>query len=94
MTLGPVILAMPEFVLASSACLILLCDVYFGSRVRALTPTLTMLALTIGVALTGEYGLSMQRVLLFDGLYVVDPLAGFLKMAGFVAMATAVFYSQ
>jgi NADH-quinone oxidoreductase subunit N len=94
MTLGPIILAMPEFVLASAACLILLCDVYFGSRVRALTPTLTMLALTIGVALTGQYGLSMQRVLLFDGLYVVDPLAGFLKMAGFVAMATAVFYSQ
>ncbi|HEY1726063.1 MAG TPA: NADH-quinone oxidoreductase subunit NuoN [Steroidobacteraceae bacterium] len=94
MTLGPIILAMPEYVLAGAACLILLCDVYFGARVRALTPTLTMLALTVGVALTGQYGLSTTRVLLFDGLYVVDPLAGFLKMAGFVAMATAVFYSQ
>lgn len=91
---GPLALAIPEMWLAGSACLILLCDVYFGSTRRSLTATLTMLALTIGVALTGQYGLSTQRFLLFNGLYVADPLAGFLKMAAFVAMATAIFYSQ
>jgi NADH-quinone oxidoreductase subunit N len=91
---GPLALAIPEMWLAASACLILLCDVYFGSTRRSLTATLTMLALTIGVALTGQYGLTTQRFLLFNGLYVADSLAGFLKMAAFVAMATAIFYSQ
>jgi NADH-quinone oxidoreductase subunit N len=91
---GSLALAIPEMWLAGSACLILLCDVYFGANRRSLTATLTMLALTIGVALTGQYGLTTQRFLLFNGLYVADPLAGFLKMAAFVAMATAVFYSQ
>src|ERR1700686_3908116 len=94
LTSGPLLLAIPEIWLASSACLILLCDVYFGASRRGLSATLTMLALTVGVALTGQYGLSMQRILLFNGMYVVDALAGFLKMAGFVAMATAIFYSQ
>jgi len=88
------LLAIPEISLAISACLILLCDVYFGAGRRGLSATLTMLALTIGVALTSRYGLSVHRVLLFDGLYVADPLSGFLKMAGFVAMATAIYYSQ
>jgi len=87
-------LAIPEISLAAAACLILLCDVYFGAGRRGLTATLTMVALTIGVALTSQYGITGERVLLFNGLYVADPAAGFLKMAGFVAMATAVFYSQ
>jgi NADH-quinone oxidoreductase subunit N len=91
---GSLSLAIPEIALAVSACLILLCDVYFGAGRRGLTATLTMLALTIGVALTSRYGLSLHRALLFNGLYVADPLSGFLKMAGFIAMATAVYYSQ
>jgi NADH-quinone oxidoreductase subunit N len=94
MNSGPLSLAIPEISLAASACLILLIDVYFGAGRRGLTATLTMVALTVGVALTSQYGLTTQRFLLFNGLYVADPLAGFLKMAGFVAMATAVFYSQ
>jgi len=87
-------LAIPEISLAVAACLILLFDVYFGAGRRGLTATLTMVALTIGVALTSQYGITSDRIVLFNGLYVVDPVAGFLKMAGFVAMATAVFYSQ
>jgi NADH-quinone oxidoreductase subunit N len=35
-----------------------------------------------------------QRTVLFDGLYVADRLAAFLKLAGFIAMGTAIFYSQ
>ena len=95
LTGGPLLPAIPEMWLAASACLILLCDVYFrADHRRGLTATLTMVALTVGVALTSQYGLSMQRILLFNGLYVDDPLAGFLKLAGFVTMATAVFYSE
>ena len=78
LTGGPLLPAIPEMWLAASACLILLCDVYFrADHRRGLTATLTMVALTVGVALTSQYGLSMQRILLFNGLYVDDPLAGF-----------------
>src|ERR1700682_3293737 len=87
---GPLMLAIPEMSLATAACLILLCDVYFGAAHRGLTATLTMLALTVGVALTSQYGLTNQRFLLFGGMYVVDALAGVLKMGGFYGTATAV----
>jgi NADH-quinone oxidoreductase subunit N len=93
-TLGSLLPAMPEIWLASSACLILLIDAYGGARRRGLTALLTMLALCVGVLLTSRYGLGLQPEVLFDGLYITDPLAGFLKLAGFVAMATGVFYSQ
>jgi NADH-quinone oxidoreductase subunit N len=88
------ILAVPEMWLAFSACLILLLDVYLGESRRWLTALLTLLALTVGVWLTSQYGMSMERELLFNGLYVTDPLAGFLKMVAFIAMATTVYYSQ
>lgn len=86
--------ALPEIVLASAACVILLVDVYAGERRRGLTASLTMLALLLGVVLTAQFGIVAQRTLLFDGLYVADPLAGFLKLVAFAVMATVVFYSQ
>jgi len=94
MPLSTMTLAVPEIWLAFSACVILLIDVYLGANRRWLTAFLTMLALTVGVVLTSQFGISMQRELLFDGLYVTDPLAGFLKMIAYIAMATTVFYSQ
>lgn len=86
--------AVPEIALAASACLVLLFDVYVGVNRRGWTAVCTMLLLTISVALTAAYGFTVQRVVLFDGLYVSDALASFLKLAAFVAMATAIFYSQ
>jgi len=92
--LNSMLLALPEIWLAIAACLVLLIDVYVGAGRRYFTATVTMLALTVGVLLTTRYGMAPQRVLLFHGLYVVDPLAGFLKLLAFVAMATAIFYSR
>jgi NADH-quinone oxidoreductase subunit N len=86
--------ALPEITLAVAACLILLLDVYGANRQRGLTATLTMLALVVGVLVTNQYGMVTQRTVLFDGLYVADRLAAFLKLAGFIAMGTAIFYSQ
>jgi len=85
--------ALPEMFLAAAACALLVTDVFAG-HVRRLTPTLTMLALAIGVLLTTRVPITAQRVLLFDGLYVADGLAVFLKLAAFIAVATALFYSQ
>jgi NADH-quinone oxidoreductase subunit N len=88
------LVALPEITLAASACAILLIDVYAGHVRRGLTATLTMLALLLGVVVTSQFGLVTHRTLLFDGLYVADPLGEFLKLIGFATMATAVFYSQ
>lgn len=90
----PILAALPEMLLAGSACLILLFDVYAGPVRRALTPTLTMLALLAGVLVTSWFAISGHRQLLFGGLYVSDPLASFLKLIAFATMATVVFYSQ
>jgi NADH-quinone oxidoreductase subunit N len=86
--------AIPEVWLALSACLILMMDVYGGDKHRGLTATATMLALLIGVLLTSSFGMVLQHRVLFNGLYVADGLGTFLKLAAFVAMATAIFYSQ
>jgi NADH-quinone oxidoreductase subunit N len=86
--------AIPEVWLAASACGVLLLDVYGGHRRRGLTATATMFALLLGVVLTSQFGMVTERTLLFGGLYVADALGTFLKMAAFVTMATAIFYSQ
>jgi NADH-quinone oxidoreductase subunit N len=85
--------ALPEMYLAATACVVLLIDVFAG-QVRRLTPSVTMLALAIGVLLTTRLGMVTERTVLFDGLYVADGLAVFLKLAAFLAVATALFYSQ
>ncbi|MGA8707465.1 MAG: NADH-quinone oxidoreductase subunit N, partial [Steroidobacteraceae bacterium] len=86
--------AIPEIWLAASACLILMIDVYGGHRHRGVTATATMLALLIGAVLISMFGMVMTRTLLFHGLFVADALGTFLKLAAFVTMATAIFYSQ
>jgi NADH-quinone oxidoreductase subunit N len=92
--LGTITLALPEMWLAMSACVLLLIGVYAGEARRAIMGPLTLLALLVGVVVTDKFGMSSHRELLFSGLYVVDPLAGFLKLVAYVAMATAVFYSH
>ncbi|MEZ5513841.1 MAG: NADH-quinone oxidoreductase subunit NuoN [Steroidobacteraceae bacterium] len=86
--------AIPEMYLAGAVCVILLIDVFFGEKRRGLTPTLTLLALAIGAALTLLYANVPGRELLFHGLYVSDPLAVMLKMFGFLVAAVGLLYSR
>jgi NADH-quinone oxidoreductase subunit N len=86
--------AIPEIWLAASACLVLMVDAYGGHSRRGVTATITMFALLIGAMLISLFGMVFTRTLLFHGLYVADGLGTFLKLAGFVTMATAIFYSQ
>ena len=86
--------ATPEVCVAVAACVVLLVDVYGGNKRRGLSATLTMVGLLVGVVLTSRFGMVLQREVLFNGMYVADALGTFLKLAAFVAMATAVFYSQ
>ncbi|HET9331848.1 MAG TPA: proton-conducting transporter membrane subunit, partial [Steroidobacteraceae bacterium] len=86
--------AVAEISLTVAVCVILLVDAFAGERRRRLTPTLTLLALVIGAALTVSYGQVSGRLVLFEGMYVADPLAVVLKLAGFLFVAVALLYSR
>ena len=72
LTWSSVAAAVPEISLTAAICLILLVDVFAGERGRRVTPTLTLLALAVGAALTVRYGHVTERAPLFAGMYVAD----------------------
>ena len=86
--------AIPEIYLVAAICVILLVDVFAGQTRRSLTPTLTLVALAGGAALTVHFAAVTQRVILFDGMYVADELAYVLKLAGFLFVAVGLLYSR
>src|ERR1700704_4656555 len=86
--------AIPEIYLVAAICLLLLVDAFAGQTRRGLTPTLTLIALAVGAALTVMYGNVPQRTILFDGMYVADELAYVLKLFGFLFVAFGLLYSR
>ncbi|HEX4648347.1 MAG TPA: NADH-quinone oxidoreductase subunit NuoN [Steroidobacteraceae bacterium] len=94
LTWSSVVPAIAEISLTVAICLVLLADVFAGSRRRGLTPTLTLVALAVCAALTVGYGHVTERRLLFAGMYVADELAFVLKLAGFLLVAVSLLYSR
>lgn len=86
--------AIPEIYMVAAICFILLVDVFAGQTRRGLTPTLTLIALAVGAALTVMYANVSQRTVLFDGMYVADELAYVLKLCGFLFVAFGLLYSR
>ena len=86
--------AIAEIWLVIAICVVLLVDVFAGERRRGLTPTLSLLALALGAALTVQYGEVARRTVLFDGMFVADELGWALKLAGFLIVAVALLYSR
>jgi NADH-quinone oxidoreductase subunit N len=86
--------AVPEIWLVAAICIILLVDAFAGERRRALTPTLTLLALAAGAALTVRYAHVAVPTTLFAGMYIADELGFALKLAGFLFVAVALLYSR
>ena len=86
--------AVPEIWLVCAICVLLLVEVFGGAKRPGLIPTLTLLALAVGAALTVRYAQVPHRVLLFDGTYVADELAVVLKLAGFLFVAVTLLYSR
>lgn len=86
--------AIPEIYLVAAICLILLVDAFAGQSRRGLTPTLTLVALAAGAALTVEYGNVARSTILFDGMYVADELAYVLKLSAFLFVAFGLLYSR
>jgi NADH-quinone oxidoreductase subunit N len=94
MTLSSLAPAIAEISLCLSICVVLMVDVFAGAGRRYLTPLTTLLALAVCAWLTVSVGAVQERTVLFDGLYVADRLGVFLKLAGFLAIGLALFYSQ
>ena len=94
MTLESLRPAIPEVALCIAICVVLLADVFGGAARRHLTPVLTLVALAVCAWLTVTVGAVPERTVLFDGLYVADQLGMFLKIAGFLSIGLALFYSQ
>src|ERR1700716_766648 len=86
--------AISEIYLVAAICLILLVDAFAGQTRRGLTPTLTLIVLAVGAALTVAYGNVSHSTILFDGMYVADELAYVLKLSAFVFVAFGLLYSR
>ncbi len=86
--------AISEMYLVAAICVLLLVDVFPGQTRRGLTPTLTLIALAIGAALTVTYANVPERIILFDGMYVADQLAYVLKLCGYLFVAFGLLYSR
>jgi NADH-quinone oxidoreductase subunit N len=67
--------ALPEIYLTAAICVLLLADVFAGDKRRNLAPTLTLLILAGGAAITAYFANVDARILLFADSYVTDPLA-------------------
>jgi NADH-quinone oxidoreductase subunit N len=86
--------AIAEISLGVAVCVVLLVDVFAGTSRRQLTPVLTLVLLAVCAWLTVSLGVVPERTVLFDGLYVADRLGIFLKLAAFLSVGLALFYSQ
>jgi NADH-quinone oxidoreductase subunit N len=86
--------AISEIYLVAAICLILLVDAFAGQTRRGLTPTLTLIVLAVGAALTIAYANVSHSTILFDGMYVADGLAYVLKLFGYVFVAFGLVYSR
>src|SRR5690349_10036917 len=83
-----------EIYLVAAICVILLVEVFAGEKHPRVIPTLTLLALAIGAALTVRFGHVRTHVLLFDATYVADELAYVLKLAAYLIVAVVLLYSR
>ncbi|MGA7539486.1 MAG: NADH-quinone oxidoreductase subunit NuoN [Steroidobacteraceae bacterium] len=86
--------AIPEIYLGFAICAVLLFEVFVGVKRPGATSTLTLLALVVGAALTVRYADIGHQAVLFGGMYITDPLAFVLKLAGFLFVAVALLYSR
>jgi NADH-quinone oxidoreductase subunit N len=86
-------LILPEIWVLSSACLILLVDVFLSDRTRWLSFAMALATLA-GAAYLTTLGMANERLLAFDGLFVADPMSSILKLFAYGTVAVAFLYSR
>ncbi|MEM7764683.1 MAG: NADH-quinone oxidoreductase subunit NuoN [Pseudomonadota bacterium] len=86
-------LALPEIVLLSALCVVLIIDLFVSDEKRVITFWLSLasLAATFAATLASE---PVVRTLTFSASYVSDPLASVLKMAATLCLALVFIYSR
>jgi len=85
--------ALPEIVLAAGICVLLLVDLWVPDRLRDLSYLLTLVVLGATAWAVGQSA-ALGRAVLFDGSYIADGLAQFLKLFTLAAVATVFLYSR
>src|ERR1051325_1536553 len=85
------IVAAPEILVLAMACAILLVDLYVpkDSSVAYALAQLTLIAAAAGTAATGS-----RTGFYFNGMFVIDPLAGLLKFASYSLTVFVFPYSR
>lgn len=86
-------LAAPEILVLSMACLILVIDVFLAERNRAVSYTLAQLTLIGAVVITASQ-LDVNSHVSFGGSFVSDPLSGLLKLFIYLVTAGGFLYSR
>jgi NADH-quinone oxidoreductase subunit N len=94
LTFASIMPALPEIYFTAAICLVLLVDVFAGAAARRITPTLTLLVIAVGAALTLAYAQVQAPVEIFSGMYLADPLATVLKLFTMLFVAVALLYSR
>lgn len=82
----------PELLIVAAACILLLVDLFVTSN-RMVTYVLTLLTLLGATWLTSSYGVS-SRTVVFNGMFVLDPMASVLKLFAYGATAVTLVYSR
>jgi len=82
----------PELLIVAAACVLLLVELFLPAK-RMMSFFITMLTLVIAVWLTSRYGVS-ARTVVFNGMFVLDPMAGVLKIFAYGATAVTLVYSR
>ncbi|MDQ2964092.1 MAG: NADH-quinone oxidoreductase subunit NuoN [Pseudomonadota bacterium] len=84
---------LPEIVLASAACVILIVDLFVAESQRRISYWLTQLTLLVAAYLTLASP-DDTPVRAFGNMYVTDKLADVLKLFAYVAVSLTLFYSR
>jgi NADH-quinone oxidoreductase subunit N len=84
----------PEAFILAAACAILLIDLTLSDRWRRITELLAIFTLVGASWLTTQQHPSSEHLSVFNGMFVVDPMARVLKLFTYGLVALAFFYSR
>jgi NADH-quinone oxidoreductase subunit N len=86
---------LPEVVLLVGACAVMIADLYVKDEGRRMSVVLAqvLLALCALATLFVEFG-TRQRLVLFNGHFIVDHLANLLKLVCYLSVSAALVYSR
>lgn len=85
--------AMPEILLLIAACLLVMADAILGKKRELPIDRLALLCIALP-ALATLYQMGQPDQYAFNGMYVADSLAHFLKFCVYIAMAATIVYSR